>query len=145
MKKLTLISLVVSTIALSACTPMKETHGNFLKTHAIQSVQTGVDTRAEVVKKLGSPTTIAPFDDKVWYYLGQKTVKKGIFDESLEEERVVLVQFNEEGFVTAINEVDQNRIDIPLSDGKTHTGGNEVTVFQQLLGNLGKFNKPTEQ
>jgi outer membrane protein assembly factor BamE (lipoprotein component of BamABCDE complex) len=67
-------------------------------------------------------------------------VKKGIFDSKVDEERIVMVQFNEEGTVAAINNVKADRLDIPLSNGKTHTGGNEVTVLQQLLGNLGKFN-----
>lgn len=134
------LPLTLVLIATSACTPMLETHGNFLQAHTIQSVQVNTDTRVDVVKKLGSPTTIAPFDDKVWYYLGQKMVKKGIFDSKVDEERIVMVQFNEEGTVAAINNVKADRLDIPLSNGKTHTGGNEVTVLQQLLGNLGKFN-----
>lgn len=134
------LPLALVLIATSACTPMLETHGNFLQTHTIQSVQVNTDTRVDVVKKLGSPTTIAPFDDKVWYYLGQKMIKKGIFDSKVDEERIVMVQFNEEGTVAAINNVKSDRLDIPLNDGKTQTGGNEVTVLQQLLGNLGKFN-----
>ena len=136
----TLVTLAL--ISVSACSPIRETHGNFLKTHDIQSVQAGVDTRTEVIQKLGSPTTIAPFDENVWYYLGQKTVKKGIFDPKLRDEKIVIVQYTPEGFVQAINEVDQDRVDIPLNDEKTHTGGNEVGAMQQLLGNLGKFNTP---
>ncbi|MGB1077049.1 MAG: outer membrane protein assembly factor BamE [Bdellovibrionales bacterium] len=144
MKNISLLITLLALLGMTACTPVRETHGNFLKNHDIQAVQIGVDTRTEIVQKLGSPTTIAPFDDKVWYYLGQKTVKKGIFDAKVADERVTMVQFNEEGFVVAINDIDQNRLDIPLNDNKTHTGGNEVTAIQQLLGNLGRFNTPHE-
>jgi len=134
--------LCLGLVTISACSPVRETHGNFLKTHALQSVQTGADTRAEVVQKLGSPTTIAPFDENVWYYLGQKTSKKGIFDAKVDEERIIMVQFAADGFVQAVREIDEERLDIPLNAKKTHTGGNEVTAVQQLLGNLGKFNTP---
>ena len=144
MKKTTALALSAALITISACSPVRDTHGNFLKPHAINSVQTNIDTKTEIIQKLGSPTTIAPFDENVWYYLGQKTVKKGIFDAQVEEERVVQVRFNDEGFVTAVNEVDQDRINIPLSEEKTHTGGNDVTILQQLLGNRGKFNTPHE-
>ena len=38
-------------------------------------------------------------------------------------------------------EVEQDRLDIPLSDDKTKTGGNGIGILEQALGNLGKFNK----
>ncbi len=144
-KKTLLLSILSCILGVNACAPMRDTHGNFLKTHDIQSVKIGVDTRVEIVQKLGSPTTIAPFDDKKWYYLGQKTLKKGIFDAKVEQERIVLVQFDEDGVASSIREIDQERIDIPLNEDKTHTGGNEIGAIQQLLGNLGRFNRAGEQ
>ena len=133
--------ILTSTAILASCTPVRETHGNFLKDYQIAQVEEGIDTRSDVVKKLGSPTTVSPFDETVWFYLGQKTVKKGIFDPKLKDERVVLVKFDETGAVQTVMEVEQDRLDIPLSDDKTKTGGNEIGILEQALGNLGKFNK----
>lgn len=132
----------VCVASLSGCSPVMHTRGNFLQDHQIMQVTEGVDTRSEVIKKLGSPTTISPFDDTVWFYLGQKTKKVGIFDPEVVDERIVLVKYDEEfDTVQTIMEVEHDRLDIPLSDEITKTGGQDPSILQELLGNLGRFNR----
>jgi outer membrane protein assembly factor BamE (lipoprotein component of BamABCDE complex) len=108
----------------------------------LAEVTPGVSTRNNVLKSLGSPTTVAPFDDNVWYYIGQKMEKRGIFDPEVVDEKVVVVAFNEEGIVTTMQEIDADRLDVPTVDRVTPTSGNEISLFEQLLGNVGKFNTP---
>lgn len=105
-------------------------------------VTPGVSTRNNVLRSLGSPTTKAPFDDNVWYYIGQKMEKKGVFDPKVTDEKIVVVAFNKDGVVEKIEKIDADRMDIPRVRRKTKTGGNEITVMEQLLGNVGKFNAP---
>jgi outer membrane protein assembly factor BamE (lipoprotein component of BamABCDE complex) len=126
---------------LAACTPTQATHGNKVEDYRMAEVIPGISTRTNVLKSLGSPTTTAPFDDNIWYYISQKTEKTGIFDPEVVEESVVVVAFNEEGIVQTIQPVEANRVDVPRVRRKTPTGGNEVTFLEQLLGNVGKFNR----
>jgi outer membrane protein assembly factor BamE (lipoprotein component of BamABCDE complex) len=91
-------------------------------------------------RKIGSPTTVAPFDDNTWYYIGQKTEKRGILDEDVIEEKIVVVTFNQQGQLIEVKQAENEHEDIPYVRRKTPTSGNEVTVLQQLMGNLGKFN-----
>jgi outer membrane protein assembly factor BamE (lipoprotein component of BamABCDE complex) len=145
MKKRTLfpvlVSLLVSSMALSACEPVTAVRGNFLDEYQMKSVQAGVDTREDVVRKIGSPTTVAPFDPNVWYYLGQKTEKNSILDPKITDERIVVVTFAGDGVVDSVKERKDGREDVPLVQDTTPTSGNEYTFLQQMLGNLGKFNK----
>lgn len=108
----------------------------------LAEVTPGISTRTNVLKSLGSPTTTAPFDENVWYYIGQKMEKRGIFDPEVVDEKVVVVAFNDEGIVTTLQEIDADRTEVPLAEGKTPTSGNDVSLFEQLLGNVGKFNTP---
>lgn len=145
MKQLNIIYLSVfltGALVLSACTPTTATRGNIVEDFRMAEITPGVSSRTNVLKSLGSPTTKAPFDDNVWYYIGQKTEKKGIFDAKVVDEKIVVVAFNEDGIVDVMEEIDAERIDIPRVRRKTETGGNDVTVLQQLLGNVGKFNAP---
>lgn len=135
-----LLSLTVG-LLLAACTPMTANRGNMLDDYQMKEIQPGVDTRDEVVRKIGSPTTIAPFDDNTWYYIGQKTSKRGILDPQITDERIVVVTFAQDGMVDKIVERKDGREDIPITQRKTPTTGNDFTFMQQLLGNLGKFNK----
>lgn len=135
-------ALVLITAFATGCTPMKATRGNLVEDYRLAEIVPGVSTRSNVLKSLGSPTTQAPFDENVWYYLGQKTEKRGIFDPEVIEEKVVVVAFNEEGIVDTLQEVDANQIDVPHVRRKTPTSGNDITVMEQLLGNVGRFNRP---
>jgi outer membrane protein assembly factor BamE (lipoprotein component of BamABCDE complex) len=135
-------SLSFAVLGLSACTPMQATRGNIVEDFRMAELTPGISTRTNVLKSLGSPTTKAPFDDNVWYYIGQKTEKKGVFDPKVVDEKIVMATFNEEGILDSLEEVNSERMDIPRVRRKTKTGGNDVTVMEQLLGNIGKFNSP---
>lgn len=123
------------------CSPVVATRGNMLEDYQIATVTPLVDTKTDVAQKLGSPTTIAPFDENTWYYLGQRTEKRAVLDPKVTKEKIIRVTFTPDGVVQEIGPVANTREEIEIVDRKTQTGGNEVTVIQQLLGNLGKFNK----
>lgn len=124
------------------CTPTQTNRGNLVEDFRIAEVTPGISTRNNVLKSLGSPTTTAPFDDNVWYYIGQKMEKRGIFDPEVVDEKVVVVAFDDQGIVQTLQEVDNERLEVPTIDRTTPTSGNEVTLLEQLLGNVGKFNTP---
>ncbi len=135
-----LILTTATLILLGACAPTKAQRGNLLENHQVEKVVVGVHTRTDILRLLGSPTTKAPFDDRTWYYIGQETEKRGILDPAIVEERIVAVKFNPQGIVQSLEDIDSQRTDIPLARSKTPTHGNDMTMMQQLLGNLGKFN-----
>ena len=138
----TLVTLSISALILtSACTPTQTTRGNMIEDFRLSEITQGISTQTNVLKSLGSPTTKAPFDDKVWYYIGQKMEKKGIFDPQVKEEQVVVVAFNDKGIVETIQRVDADRLEVPRVRRKTPTSGNDITVLEQVLGNVGRFNK----
>jgi outer membrane protein assembly factor BamE (lipoprotein component of BamABCDE complex) len=118
--------------------------GNMVETMQLEQVVPGESSRSDVLKIMGSPTTIAPFDDNTWYYIGQETAKHGILDPEVVEERIVVVTFAEDGLVDIVRENADGRVDVPIAADKTPTHGNDITFMQQFLGNLGRFN-PQEQ
>lgn len=128
-------------ITASACTPTTHMRGNMLEQNQIERITPGVDTPSTVLNKLGSPTTKAPFDDNIWYYIGQETEKRGILDEEVVNEQIIIVTFNQAGTVESIENNDHGRVDTPYVRRKTPTTGNEMTIMQQFMGNLGRFNK----
>ena len=142
MKNMKTLSLIMASAALiSACTPTQSSRGNMVEDFRMREITPGISTRTNVLKSLGSPTTKAPFDENTWYYLGQRMEKHGIFDPEVTEEKVVIVTFNDEGIVQTMEERGANRQDVPLVDRKTPTGGNDVSLAEQILGNVGRFNK----
>ncbi|MBL8640890.1 MAG: outer membrane protein assembly factor BamE [Alphaproteobacteria bacterium] len=145
MKNVFLILLILSFSILSGCTPMSATRGNLLEDYQVKEILPGVDGKDDVIRKIGSPTTVSTFDDNTWYYMGQKTKKKGIMDPKVVSEKIVIISFAPTtGKVLNIQEQKDARQDIPLVQRTTPVSGNDFTFVQQMLGNVGKFNRPDE-
>lgn len=144
-KKLFLLMTCTAALTGAACTPTISQRGNMLEEYQLTEVKAGESTRSDVLRSLGSPTTQSTFDPNIWYYIGQETEKKGILDPKIIKERIVMVVFNDEGIVETAQDIDRSRMNIPYVREKTATHGNDVTLMQQFLGNLGKFNPNTDE
>lgn len=148
MKRYLLLSAAFLTLAttlgttLSACTPARHTNGIFLTQDDIAPLTPGVSTRADVLQTLGTPTTQALFDNDTWYYIGLKTQKDAFFDPKVTERSVYEATFDEDGVLLAITQKEADAINVPIARRTTPSAGHDLTVMQQLLGNLGRFNRP---
>lgn len=126
----------------SACAPMKSVHGNLVADEDVAQIKAGESSRSDVLRLLGSPTTVAPFDDNTWYYIGQRAEKHGIFDPTITDERVLTIRLDANGTVLSITENKDLPQDIPLAKRHTPTYGTDSSPVQEFFGNLGKFNPP---
>jgi outer membrane protein assembly factor BamE (lipoprotein component of BamABCDE complex) len=143
MLRLTTVSILscVCVLALAACSPILNTRGNFLEQDRIQGFTKGTTTQEQVAQKLGSPTATDPFDKNTWFYIGEKTETTSFFNPKVTARRVVKVQFEENGVLKDIAEIDESSgKDVALVGKTTPSGGQDMNVFQQFLSNLGKFN-----
>ena len=91
---------------------------------------------------IGSPSTIGTFSDKRWYYISRKTEKVAFFNPNTIDQQVVEVQFDEQDKVLEVKKLNlTDSKDVEIVQRSTPTAGKSMTVFDQLLGNIGKFNK----
>ena len=141
-RRLPLLSaLVLGVLVTAACTPQVATRGNLLSENKIALIQPATSTRADVQQQWGPPTTIAPFDNNVWYYIGETTEQKGIFEPEVTKRQMIRVTFASDDTVEQLAALDpKDGREIAFVDRKTSTAGKEFTAFQQFVGNLGKFN-----
>lgn len=125
-------------LTLAACTPVVAKRGSAVEEEQLMQIKVGESTREDVAKLLGTPTQMATFDDKTWYYIGQRTEQEAFYDPELKEQKIVTIEFTPEGKVASVNksgaELARN---IDPVDDKTPTYGKDLTIVQQLLGNLG--------
>ncbi|MGE0253893.1 MAG: outer membrane protein assembly factor BamE [Alphaproteobacteria bacterium] len=138
--------LAAAGVALVACTPVIDTRGHVPEPEAVDKVSVGKTTRDDVQKALGSPSTVGTFQDNVWYYIGEKTKTVAFFTPEILERRIVAVVFDPRGTVSDVvtyTEADGKPIEVVSR--VTPTAGQELTILQQLFGNLGRFNAPPVQ
>ena len=134
--------LVLATCAslLSGCAPTIDARGNLPDPDAVLKVQPGIDDRSQVSKLLGSPSTLATFNDKTWYYISKKTSRVAFWTPDVLDQEVLLIKFDDTGLVSDMKVYGlENGHDITPDPNVTPTYGRELTILQQLLGNLGRF------
>jgi outer membrane protein assembly factor BamE (lipoprotein component of BamABCDE complex) len=91
--------LLASVVALAACAPRIDQRGNLLDPDAVLAVKPGEQTKEQVAQLLGTPSTVATFNDKIWYYVSKRTSTTAFFEPSITDQQVVVIKFNDSNVV----------------------------------------------
>jgi outer membrane protein assembly factor BamE (lipoprotein component of BamABCDE complex) len=132
-------------ITLAACAPTLVMQGYVPDDETLAGVEQGVDTKNAVVTKLGSPSTIATFDDDTWIYVNKRSEVFAFFEPTVLSQNVVAINFDPEGRVEKIRRftLEDGRLIDPITR-RTLTQGRELGLLEQLFGNVGRFSTGTE-
>jgi len=134
------VLLLVAAGALGACSPMMDTRGNLAPSEAVSSIQPGVTTRAQVSQLLGSPSSVATFNDHTWYYIGYKTERIAFLAPEVTDQQVLVVRFDDAGVVQDLEKRGlETARQVSMNDRETPTAGHSLGFFEQLFGNIGRF------
>lgn len=131
----------IALLALVACSPTVSNHGHRLDHARLEQIRPGVTSREEVLRLLGSPSTQATLDSGTWYYVAQRTERANFYSERLADQQVVAIRFDARGIVERVerNGLETAQAVVPASE-KTPTRGNELTLLEQVVSNIGRFN-----
>ena len=130
-------------IALSAsgCAGRVALRGNLPDADHLAQIHIGQTAREEVAEILGSPSTVTPFDSELWLYISEKDKTVAFLPPKVVERNIIMVRFDKKGVVKQIKKLDlSNGRDIEEVKRVTPTSGNEISFWDQLFGNLGRFN-----
>lgn len=129
-----------SMLALSACSPDVAQRGVMPDIDKVASIRPSETTKQEVERALGSPSSINMFGEETWLYVGETTERIAFLERKVQERSVLIVTFDKNGIVTDIQAhgLDASR-DIKPIERTTPTVGKDLTVIEQLLGNLNRI------
>jgi outer membrane protein assembly factor BamE (lipoprotein component of BamABCDE complex) len=128
-------------IVIGGCTARIDQRGNKPDEDQVVQINPGVDDKNRVAELLGYPSTMSTFSDKTWYYISKRTKTIAFWQPDLLEQEVLQIHFDDQGIVQDMKVyTEKDGQQIAYVDRVTPTPGTELTLIQQLLGNLGKFN-----
>jgi len=128
-------------LSIAGCTPRIDQRGNKPEDDQVVQINPGVDDKNRVAELIGTPSAISTFDDRTWYYISKRTETSAFLDPEVTDQEVLAIAFDEGGIVESMRIYgEEDGHTIAFVDRTTPTEGNELTLIQQLLGNLGKFN-----
>ena len=137
-----IIGALLSVTALGACAPRVDNRGNQVHVEDVAAIEPGVTTRGQVLDHLGSPSSQGNFGGETWYYISERTETTAFLAPEVKERQVLMIQFDQAGVVTKLDAVDEAQGEaIEPAPGETPTAGNSLNFIQQVLSNLGRFNK----
>lgn len=139
-RRATLAALMLLAAATLGCESQTDVRGNIPDPKVLAQIKPGKQTRADVTRMLGAPSTVATFDKETWYYIGGRVKSEAFFKPEILDRQVITVKFDKTGRVAAISKLDATKgRKVTLVDRVTPTKGRELTILQQLLGNIGRF------
>ena len=124
----------------AACSPIKETRGYVPDDVLLGELRPGVHDKNSVASLLGSPSSVATFDSATWYYITRQTEQLAFFAEEVVDQQVVAVDFDDKGVLAGVRRFtldDAN--EVQLVERHTPSRGKELTLLQQIFGNIGRF------
>ncbi len=128
-------------LALSSCDPKVAERGKTELAEASEKIETNVTTQAEVIQILGTPSSKGQFGEKAWYYVAQRKEGFAFFAPEIVDSQVLRITFEGDVVASKTSYNQDDMADVSFSDRKTPTEGQEFGFFEQLIGNIGKFNK----
>ena len=132
--------IILSFLALAACTTIKQNNGAEIRQVKLDQV-TPDSTKIDVYNLLGSPSTKSVYGQETWYYITSKIKRQLVRDDKIADQSVVAISFKPDSHVNTVEIYDKNsRREFDTSDRVTPTAGRQLSMFEQLMGNVGKFN-----
>ncbi len=136
------VGAAVLVLGVAACGVRVDTRGNLPDPERLAEIEPGVHTRQQVFEIIGSPSSIANFNDETWYYISERTETFAFFAPEVKERQVLVLRFDGAGVLADLQTLSlEHGRDIELVDRETPSVGNEITLLEQLVGNLGRFNR----
>ncbi len=140
------VAVVIAAASLAGCAANVDQRGNLPEPDKLAQIRPGTTTRDQVVKILGTPSSIGVFNEKNWYYISRRTSQVAFLDPDVLDQQVFIVNFDDKGVVRGIDhkELKDGR-EIEPAPGATPAPGRELTFVEQVLGNIGRFNKSSSK
>lgn len=135
------LMIVTLAAALAACSPQVASRGHLDVTKKLGEVHTGETHKQDVIRLFGTPSLRSSFGDETWYYISAKRESYAFFRPETTEQKVVAIQFDSNDMVTGVKQFDKkDSQDLAVVEKTTPTEGQELGLWEQMLGNFGRFN-----
>lgn len=136
----------MAALALQGCDSIIDYRGFAPTPGSVEKLEAGTQSREDVIRLIGTPTAVATFNPNVWYYISARQEYWGPSKPWITEQSVIQISFDESGRVQTIKYYDlADAQNITMVARITPTSGKELTVLEQILGNVGKFSGPRQQ
>jgi outer membrane protein assembly factor BamE (lipoprotein component of BamABCDE complex) len=138
----TLVIVATISVMAASCTKTIDNRGHLPQPEQLAAIKPGKSTREDVQALLGSPSTTLNYGDESWQYVSAKSETTAFFKPKFVERQAISITFDRAGLVK--NVITRNLEDgqvVEIVDRETPTAGKELSILEQVVGNVGRFSK----
>jgi outer membrane protein assembly factor BamE (lipoprotein component of BamABCDE complex) len=136
--------LLVAVLAIMATSCNKEinVHGFNFEHADLSVIKVAETSKQQLIQEMGSPTAQSDFGEKKLYYISTKTEKIAFFEPKVLEQKILCISLDNSDIVKKVDQFTlSDAHKISFSENYTDIQGNSITAMQQILTNIGKYNK----
>lgn len=138
------VLLVSALLFLSGCQSI-DVRGQYVDTEAVNKINDRKLNQDEIIDLIGTPTYVPEYSENTWYYVQRSLTRRAWFEPKVVEQRIVKITFNKEGIASNAELLtDSHNENIAVQGNYTKAYGTEQNGIQKFVGNIGRFNSPTD-
>jgi outer membrane protein assembly factor BamE (lipoprotein component of BamABCDE complex) len=127
----------------ASCATKVDTGGYVHDTDIKSQLTVGKTSKDDVRSLLGSPSSQSSFGSESWYYITDRKESVAFLKPEITEQDVTRVEFDQAGLVSKVEKYDKDDAqEFSVTKRATPTEGHTLGFFEQILGNIGRFNRP---
>jgi len=141
MSRYNLFFLGLLLCAVSACSSdvFLVHNGNMPAPEKIAKLEKG-QTKQTVAELLGSPSSIASFDDNTWIYMSSTVRKFAFLDPKVLQRNILTIEFDNKGKVRNFAEIDESQgRKVGIDQDETEIQTQDVGFFKKYFGGVGAY------
>ncbi|MBY0291852.1 MAG: outer membrane protein assembly factor BamE [Alphaproteobacteria bacterium] len=120
---------------------MIDKRGHVVDPIQLDQIQVGVTTKEQVAALLGTPSSVATFGDRTWFYISETTQRRAFLSPTILKSNITRIEFTPQGKVSLVDSLtEKDRQIISHVTRTTPTSGHTFGILEQIFGNVGRFN-----
>ena len=129
-------------MALTACIPPQvQNRGHVDALGHMKDIVVGTTTRDQVRGLLGTPSLTNNYGLETWYYISKQKQAIAFLKPEITDQHVTRIAFDQTGVVTQLEtKTLKDSKFVSVAKEVTPTEGQQLGLFEQMLGNVGRFN-----
>jgi len=135
------LGIAVLSLGLAACGPQIDNRGHKPNPDDLARLKTGTSTRSDVQNILGSPSSRSVYGGETWFYISATWEREAFYKPEETERQILAIDFDKSGVVKDMRTLDKDSgKEVAISEKITPTTGHTMSLVEQMVGNLGRFN-----
>lgn len=136
-----LLASLIFVLSFQGCIKMQIPSGYSFDADKLAKIKEGETRRSIVRRTLGSPSVVSDYGEEAWFYVYRNYERIAFLDQKLKDQKIVKITFNDDTTVKKIESFSKDKAtNIALSADETPITSSDLTIVEQLLGNVGRFN-----